>query len=152
MTLFLGLSRGVKKRIVSVVSSVNELLDDGSDLLRPPDPRPLVTVERQAIALMQAYCPHRSTPDPQVGTALAEGFGRCLQVPPPVLTVTGVVRSDWARLPHQGLQAFCPERVIRQVVYDNATEYHDYIAQCRKLHMDDLLEYVRSRSYEKNIC
>ena len=136
------MARGVKKRIVSVVSSVNELLDDGSDLLRPPDPRPLVTVERQAIALMQAYCPHRSTPDPQVGTALAEGFGRCLQVPPPVLTVTGVVRSDWARLPHQGLQIFCPERVIRQVVYDNATEYHDYIAQCRKLHMDDLLEYV----------
>lgn len=136
------MARGVKKRIVSVVSSVNEMLDDGSDLLRPPDPRALVTVERQAIALMQAYCPHRSTPDPQVGTALAEGFGRCSPIPPPVLTVTGVVRSDWARLPNQGLQAFCPERVIRQIVYDNAVEYHDYVAQCRKLQMDDLLEYV----------
>jgi hypothetical protein len=137
------MARGVKKRIVSVVSTVGELLDDGSDLLRPSDPRALVTVERQAIALMQAYCPHRSTPDPQVGTALAEGFQRCLpQLPPPVLTRSGVLRSDWARLPSQGIQAFCPDKVIRQVVYDNATEYHDYIAQCRKLQIDDLLEHV----------
>ena len=146
------MAKGVKKRIVSVVSSVNELLDDGSDLLRPPDPRPLVTVERQAIALMQAYCPHRSTPDPQVGTALAEGFGRCMQIPPPVLTITGVVRSDWARLPHQGLEAFCPENVIRQVVYDNATEYHDYVAQCRKLQIDDLLEFAAQNVFSEELA
>jgi hypothetical protein len=144
------MARGVKKRIVSVVSSVNERLDDGSDLLRPPDPRHLMSVERQAIALMQAYCPRQATPDLTVGTALAEGFGRCLQVPPPVLTVTGVVRSDWSRLPHQGLQAFCPENVIRQIVYDNATEYHDYVAQCRKLEVDDLLEYVAQNVFSED--
>ena len=47
---------------------------NGSDqLLYPADPRPLAAEEKQAIVLMSSFCPQQSTPDPAVGTALAQG-------------------------------------------------------------------------------
>ncbi|GAX11731.1 hypothetical protein FisN_7Lh108 [Fistulifera solaris] len=135
------MARGVKKKIVQVVGSVEEMLDVDNDLLNPIDPRSLDTIEEQAIELMQSFCPVPSTPDPLVGTCLAQGFARCLpSVAPPVLTRTSVVPADQARLPHAGMQSFCDsDQVVRQVVYDNATEYHTIIAQCRRLNFQDLL-------------
>ena len=88
---------------------------------------------------MQSFCPRQSTPDPTVGTALAQGFSRCLpEKAPPVLTRTGVVAGDVARLPYKGMEAFCKDHVVRAIVYDNAEEYHNVIAQCQRLDLRDL--------------
>lgn len=109
---------------MSVVNTVEKIMDDGSDLLNPSDARPLSAEEEDAIVLMQSFCPMQSTPDPLVGTALAQGFSRCLpnQVPP-VLTRAGVVRGDVARLPNCGIEAFVRDNVVRSVVYKNCEEY-----------------------------
>jgi hypothetical protein len=71
--------RGVKKKIVAVAKSVETLMEgDGSEqLLYPSDLRPLAAEERQAIVLMSSFCPQQSTPDPGVGTALAQGTWAC---------------------------------------------------------------------------
>lgn len=133
------MAKGVKKTIVKVVSKVEELVDDGAELIHPRDPRPLCLEEHQAIILMQSFCPRQSTPDPMVGTALAQGFSRCLpEKAPPVLTRTGVVSGDDARLPYKGMEAFCKNNVVRSIVYSNAEEYHNVIAQCQTLNLDDL--------------
>jgi len=119
------------------------LVDDagGGELIHPLDPRPLCAEEHQCILLMQSFCPRQSTPDPLVGTALAQGFSRCIQDrAPPVLTRSGVVPGDQGRLPNKGMEAFVDNDVIRTVVYQNAEEYHDVIAQCRKLSLDDVTQ------------
>lgn len=137
------MAKSAKKKIVSVVNTVEQMIDDGSELLNPKDPRPLSAEERQAIMLMQSFCPQQSTPDPQVGTALAQGFSRCLpETAPPVLTRSGVVRGDQARLPRDGIEGFVEENVIRSVVFRNAEEYHTVIARCRHLDVSDLLYSV----------
>lgn len=139
------MAKGVQKTIVKVVNTVEDLVDDGGELMQPFDPRPLCTEEHQAILLMQSFCPRQSTPDPKVGTALAQGFSRCLpDQSPPVLTRTGVISGDQARLPFKGIEAFRQEAVVRSIVYKNAEEYHDVIAQCTPLHLDDLLEELNS--------
>lgn len=133
------MAKGVKRTLVNVVSNVQELVDDGGELVHPRDSRPLCAEEHQAILLMQSFCPRQSTPDPLVGTALAQGFSSCLQDrSPPVLTRSGVVPGDQGRLPNKGMEAFIQEGVIRTIVYQNAEEYHNVIAQCRKLSIDDL--------------
>ena len=135
------MAKGVKKKIIKVLNTVEEMVDDGGELLNPQDPRPLCPEEHQAILLMQSFCPRQSTPDPLVGTALAQGFSRCLpDRAPPVLTRSGVVPGDQARLPYKGMEAFCKEGVIRTIVYKNAEEYHDVIARCRELNVDDLAQ------------
>jgi hypothetical protein len=135
------MAKGVKKKIIKVLNTVEEIVDDGGELLNPKDPRPLCPEEHQAILLMQSFCPRQSTPDPLVGTALAQGFSRCLSDrAPPVLTRSGVVPGDQARLPYKGMEAFCKEGVIRTIVYKNAEEYHDVIARCRELNVDDLAQ------------
>lgn len=61
---------------MSVAKTVEIMMErDGSSdqLLHPPDLRPLVDEEKQAIVLMSSFCPQQSTPDPAVGTALANG-------------------------------------------------------------------------------
>ena len=117
------------------------MVDDGGELIYPLDLRPLCVEEHQCIKLMQSFCPRQSTPDPMVGTALAQGFSRCIQDrAPPVLTRSGVVPGDKGRLPNNGMEAFVDEGVIRKVVYQNAEEYHDVIAACRKLSLDDLTQ------------
>jgi hypothetical protein len=133
------MAKGVKKTLVNVVSKVEEMVDDGGELMHPKDPRPLCAQEHQAILLMQSFCPRQSTPDPMVGTALAQGFSRCMpDNAPPVLTRSGVVPGDQARLPNKGMEAFCKDGVVRSIVYQNAEEYHNVIAQCRTLSLDDL--------------
>jgi hypothetical protein len=133
------MAKGVKKKIVKVLNSVEEMVDDGGELIHPKDTRPLCSSEHQAIVLMQSFCPQQSTPDPLVGTALAQGFSRCLpDKVPPVLTRSGVVPGDQARLPYKGMESFCKEGVIRTIVYKNAEEYHNVIARCRTLNLDDL--------------
>lgn len=135
------MAKGVKKKIIKVLNTVEEMVDDGGELLNPKDPRPLCPEEQQAILLMQSFCPRQSTPDPLVGTALAQGFSRCLpDRAPPVLTRSGVVPGDQARLPYKGMEAFCKEGVIRTIVYKNAEEYHDVIARCRELNVNDLAQ------------
>jgi hypothetical protein len=136
------MAKGVKKKIVNVLSTVQSyVVDDGTNQLNPPDPRPLSAEERQAILLMRSFCPQQSTPDPMVGFALAQGFSRCLpNMAPPVLTRSGVVRGDQSRLSHHGIEAFVQNNVIRKVVYQNAEQYHDVIARCRRLTLDDLVE------------
>lgn len=61
--------------MVSVAKSVETLWEaNNSDhLLYPIDPLPLSSEEEQAIVLMSSFCPQQSTPDPAVGTALAQG-------------------------------------------------------------------------------
>lgn len=133
------MAKGVKKTIVKVKSKVEDIVDDGGELMHPRDPRPLCHEEHQAIVLMQSFCPRQSTPDPLVGTAIAQGFARCFtNKVPPVLTRSGVVPGDKARLPNKGMEAFCKEGVVRSIVYQNAEEYHNVIAQCRPLSLPDL--------------
>jgi hypothetical protein len=133
------MANGVKQTIVQVVNKMEEMVDDGGELMHPKDPRPLCPEENQAILLMQSFCPRQSTPDPLVGTALAQGFSRCLPAKaPPVLTRSGVVPGDQARLPYKGMEAFCKQGVVRTIVYQNAEEYHNVIAQCQKLNLHDL--------------
>jgi hypothetical protein len=144
------MAKGVKKQIVSVLNSADLFLDDAGDsLLNPRDVLPLCKEERQAIALMQAFCPQQSTPDSQVGTALAMGFSKCLpSLTPPVLTKEGVTREGW--LPNLGMEAFVPQSyVIRKVVYQNAQEYHDVLCQCRKLTIDELLGSLSNQVLER---
>jgi len=119
------------------------------ELLNPPDPRPLCDIEQQAIVIMKSFCPNASTPDCMVGTILAQGFTNCWnnQVPP-VLTRTGVVPGDQARLPNSGMEAFCRKNVIRRVVVEQSHEYHTVIARCRKLDLNDLIEYLKSSVLE----
>ena len=135
------MAKGVKKTIKNVVTNISDMVDDGGELIYPLDLRPLCVEEHQCIKLMQSFCPRQSTPDPMVGTALAQGFSRCIQDrAPPVLTRSGVVPGDKGRLPNNGMEAFVDEGVIRKVVYQNAEEYHDVIAACRKLSLDDLTQ------------
>jgi ribosomal protein S9 len=61
------MAKGVKKTIVKAVNSVQDMVDDGGELLHPRDPRPLCPEEMQAIMLMQAFCPRQSTPDHTIG-------------------------------------------------------------------------------------
>jgi hypothetical protein len=140
MTFAKFMTKGVKKKIVSVLNSVDALVDDGSaELLNPRDPRPLSIEERHAILLMRSFCPQQSTPDTTVGAALAQGFSRCMStVLPPVLSKSGIVRGNDARLPHRGIEAFCQANVVREIVYRNAEEYHEVLARCRRLTIDDL--------------
>jgi hypothetical protein len=148
--LYLFILRSAKKKIVSVINTVDHMIDDGSELLNPKDPRPLSAEERQAIMLMQSFCPQQSTPDPLVGTSLAQGFSRCLpETSPPVLTRSGVVRGDQARLPHNGIEGFVQENVIRSVVFRNAEEYHTVIARSRRLNLSDLLSTVSVEIFEE---
>jgi hypothetical protein len=144
------MAKGVKKTIVKVKSKVEEMVEDGGELMHPRDPRPLCPEETQAIILMQSFCPRQSTPDPLVGTALAQGFSRCFaDKVPPVLTRSGVVPGDQARLPNKGMEAFCKEGVIRSIVYQNAEEYHNVIAQCRVLSLDDLSKQLSVNALEE---
>lgn len=141
MTFAKFMARGVKKKVVTVMNTVENIVDDGSaELLNPRDPRPLSSEERHAILLMQSFCPQQSTPDTLVGTALARGFSRCMpSVLPPVLTKSGVLRGNDARLPHRGIEAFLQSHVVRQIVYQNAQVYHDVLARCSPVNLDDLI-------------
>ena len=141
----------MKKQIVSVVNTVEQIMDDGSDLLlNPSDPRPLSTEEEDAIVLMQSFCPMQSTPDPLVGTALAQGFSRCLtDKAPPVLTRSGVMRGDQARLPNFGIEQFVQDDIVRSVVFRNCEEYHSVIAGCRKLNLADLARTIENKPLEE---
>ena len=136
------MAKGVTKSIKTVVNNISDLVDEtgGGELIHPLDPRPLCVEEQQCILLMQSFCPRQSTPDPLVGTALAQGFSRCIARAPPVLTRSGVLPGDRGRLPNKGMEAFVENRVIRTIVYENAQEYHDVIAQSRKLGFDDLAD------------
>lgn len=136
------MAKGIKKQIVSVVNTVDKMLDDGSAYLNPPDPRPLCAEEKQAILLMQSFCPEQSTPDPMVGMNLANGFARCLASAVPVLTRSGVVRGDAARLPNQGMENFVTNNVIRKVVYLNCEQYFDVIGRIRKLKLEDVASAI----------
>lgn len=138
------MARGVKKSIVSVTKTMNNLVEANTDkLLYPPDPRPLSVEERQAVVLMQSFCPQQSTPDATVGTYLATGFVKCLPNQlPPVLTKSGVLRGDLARLPNYGIESFCKHNTIRNIIYQNCVEYHTVIARCQKLTIDDLYEAI----------
>eukprot|EP00980_Cylindrotheca_fusiformis_P030605 scaffold25091_cov147-Cylindrotheca_fusiformis.AAC.5 len=144
------MAKGVKKTIVKVKNKVGDIVDDGGELMHPRDPRPLCPEETQAIILMQSFCPRQSTPDPLVGTALAQGFSRCFSdKAPPVLTRSGVVSGDKARLPNKGMEAFCKEGVIRSIIYQNAEEYHNVVAQCRVLNLRDLSEQLSADVLEE---
>lgn len=137
------MAKGIKKQIVSVVNTVDKIFDDGSAYLNPQDPRPLCAEEKQAIVLMQSFCPEQSTPDPMVGMCLANGFSRCLPTQaPPVLTRSGVVRGDLARLPNHGMETFVQDNVIRKVVYMNCEQYHDVIARSRKLNLEEVVQAI----------
>ena len=146
--------RGVKKKIVKVAQTAASFIEGGSNddyfLLHPPDPRPLCAEEQQAITLMASFCPQQSTPDPTVGSFLAQGFTDCLEgQSPPVLTHAGVVPGNEARTPRYGMEQFCDwhdgtagGKVVRRVLLENAEEYHTVVAQCPSLEFNDLVKSV----------
>ena len=142
------MAKGVTNSIKNVVNNLNDLVDatGGGELIHPLDPRPLCVEENQCILLMQSFSPRQSTPDPSVGTALAQGFSRCIDRHPPVLARSGVLAGDQGRLPNKGMEAYIDDHVIRRIVYENTEEYHDVIAQSRKLSLDDL-----AQNFSKNI-
>lgn len=124
-------------------------MDDGAEYLRPVDIMPLSEEETQAVVLMRAFCPEQSTPDATVGMCIAEGFSKCVAGSPPVLTKSGVVKGDQARLPNNGIETFVEESVVRRVVFANAEEYHTVIAMVKKLELDDLLHALYSTTLEQ---
>jgi Protein of unknown function (DUF3684) len=79
------------------------------------------------------------------------GFSRCMpDTAPPVLTRSGVVSGNLARLPNLGMEGFYSKNVIRTVVYENAQEYHTVIANCPKLNLDtDLIPGVSETVLEQ---
>jgi hypothetical protein len=102
--------------------------------------------------LMQAFCPRQSTPDSVIGTAFAQGFSDCLQnQAPPVLTRSGVIPGNFGFLPNKGIEAFVEDQVIRTIVYENAKEYHDVVAQCRKLNLDDMKNAFAEKVLEETM-
>jgi hypothetical protein len=145
------MAKGVKRTIKTVVSNMSDLvLEQGGELIHPLDPRPLCGEEHQAILLMQAFCPRQSTPDPVIGLAFAQGFSDCLQnQAPPVLTRSGVTPGNLGFLPNKGIEAFVEDQVIRTIVYENAKEYHDVVAQCRQLNLDDLKTALANKVLEE---
>jgi hypothetical protein len=144
------MAKGVKKTIGKVKNKMEDIIDDGGELMHPRDPRPLCHEENQAIILMRSFCPRQSTPDPLVGTALAQGFSSCFSnKAPPVLTRSGVVPGDQGRLPYKGMESFCKEDVIRTIVYESAKEYHDYIAGCQALNLHDLSLQLKNNILEE---
>mmetsp|Transcript_21688 Transcript_21688/g.60192 ORF Transcript_21688/g.60192 Transcript_21688/m.60192 type:complete len:2095 (+) Transcript_21688:3009-9293(+) len=122
------MARGVQKKLKSALTSVSEVgntivktttsivegqmsntIDYNALVGVAPDARPLCQEEISAILLMQSFCPMPSTPDPLVGTCLAQGFGQSMPTTPaPVLTKLGVVPASQARLPAHGMEAFFP--------------------------------------------
>jgi len=142
------MAKGVKSTIVTAVKAIDEIVsnDEEEELTRPLDPRPLSFEEREAILLMRSFCAKPSTPDADIGIAIADGFTRVMpDISPPVLTRTGVVRGNYARLPKDGLEAYVHDNVVRRVVLDNAREYHEYIAQCRLLTMRDFVDFLEDK-------
>jgi hypothetical protein len=125
-------------------------MDDGAEYLKPTDLMPLSDEETQAVVLMRSFCPEQSTPDATVGMCIAEGFSKCLPGVPPVLTKSGVVKGDRARLPNNGIESFVNEGVVRRIVFHNAQEYHTVIATVRKLQLDDLLHALSSNALEED--
>ena len=142
----------MKKKIVAAAKTILE--GDGTEhLLHPPDPRPLSPEEEQAVILMSSFCPQMSTPDHIVGAVIASGFSNCLpKVSPPVLTRSGVLPGDQARLPHYGIEGFVSDNVIRSIVFQNAEEYHTLVVECRKLTVEDLLAVVAKTTYTQEMA
>ena len=136
---------GVKSMAATAAKTVNEIVanDEETELLRPLDPRPISPEEQDAILLMKSFCARPSTPDADIGISIAGGFTRIMgEISPPVLTRTGVVRGDYARLPREGIEAYVEENVVRRVVLENAQEYHEVIAQCRPLNIRYLVDVL----------
>jgi len=146
------MAKGVKKQIVKVLDTVGEIVENASgnettELLNPHDPFPLCMEEQEAVALMQAFLPQQSTPDPTIGATLAQGFVNCLpDQAPPVLTKSGgVVPGTVGKLPNHGMEAFCPSgSIVRNIVYQNAKDYHTVIAQCSPVSLSIVRTHMTS--------
>lgn len=133
-----------------MVNTVEEMIDDSAEYLKPVDILPLSEEEEQAVVLMQSFCPQQSTPDPLVGTCIAQGFSLCLpDTAPPVLTRSGVVQATTARLPCNGIESFVTDHVVRRGVFQSAEEYHTVIAPCKSLALDDLMDEILSKVIEE---
>ncbi|CAN8061537.1 unnamed protein product [Agarophyton chilense] len=140
---------GVKK-IADVISSMDPIGNGDDYILNPNDPVPLSPEEQDAVMLMRAFCPQRSTPDPLVGSVVAGGFAACMpNSSAPVLTKSGVMRGSNARLPHKGIEAFVKSNVVRKLVLRNAEEYHKHVAICPKLSYDDVLLETQARPFSE---
>ena len=63
-----------------------------------------------------------------------------------------MVPGDQGRLPNKGMEAFIDDFVIRAILYQNAEEYHDVIAQCQKLSSEDLNQrFSKDVMYENKL-
>lgn len=79
-----------------------------------------------------------------------EGFSNCLpNSSPPVLTKSGVLPGDQARLRNHGIEGFVSDNVVRSIVLSNAEEYHSFVARCRKLTVDDLISVVSQTTFDQ---
>lgn len=150
------MARGVKNTVTEMsIRPVQAIIgenDETMELLNPRDDRAICTEERDAILLMRAYCPRPSTPDSLVGACLARGFTRCLPASsPPVLTAGGVIRGSDAKLPYNGIEAFGFTNVVRRIMFENATEYHELIANVKRLSMENLVQSLSSQILDEKM-
>ena len=149
------MAKGVKSTVTEALKPVQEILgedNETTELLNPRDDRPLCLEERDAILLMQAYCPRQSTPDSLVGQCLAKGFSRCLQSSsPPVLTQGGVMRGSDAKLPNYGLEAFGFDNIVRRIMLENAQEYHSVIGNVKVLTVNDLISSLKNQILDQTM-
>lgn len=129
----------------------NDSTDDvDSDPFTASDSQELSTPETQALLLMQAFCPKRSKPDPDVGTLLLKGFTRCIaDEAPPVLTLSGFVRGNEAALPSDGIESLVRKNVVRLVIYESAKDFF-LNSRCRYLNLDDLSTAVTREILQEN--
>ena len=77
------MARGVKNTVVDVIKAVPEILgddDETTELLNPSDERPLSLEERDAIILMQAFCPKISTPVSSYALYFDEDMCSCISM------------------------------------------------------------------------
>jgi len=150
------MARGVKNTVTEMaIRPVQAIIgedDETMELLNPRDDRIICTEERDAILLMRSYCPRPSTPDSLVGTCLARGFTRCLPASsPPVLTAGGVIRGSDAKLPYNGIEAFGFTNVVRRIMFENAAEYHELIANVKRLSMENLVQSLSSQILDEKM-
>lgn len=143
---FMGQAANEVKRIVTKLPSL--VGDDDSAFLAPDDSDAISSAEKHAIVLMRSFEPTPSSPDPQIGALIANGFEKCMPtLLPPVLSQTGVVRGNEALLPCRGIEKFAPNApVIRWTVLKNVTNYARHVAKVDYIDIPALAESLQTRT------
>ena len=112
----------------------------------------LSPTERKAVLLMKSFCPRASTPQSFVGKTLWRGFQRGLAGrTPSVLTLNGILAGNQGpKLPYLSIERFCKSDVVPENLYANAQEYHERVAMCPRLTVEDMERAIVSTTLSQN--